>query len=294
MTWTKVWESVGAALIGWHYFNFCATELSSGDIYALEGTYYDKNLKKDIHKWKKIGGPGKKFVNDYHFLYRLSPNGDKVEMNLAHQGKPTQWLAIRNEPTDDIYCGPTGLVIKPSINKIGNTKLFQHPNIEKLLGGPTKDLPLAVGGVVGEFAQAERHLICIHPNSMEVYKYNFDPNKPFAWTSLGGPGKDASAGKIYAGGSRFYATHKGTGDIYLYKQAKIWEKIGGPGFMFAVDQFSGKLYRLSPSKDKVEVWTDKTGIWDQVGGPAESIFAGPPRNLLATNSKNELWATQLP
>jgi len=76
-----------------------------------------------------------------------------------------------------------------------------------------------------------------------------------------------------------YATDRSSGDIYKYKGQ--WEKVGGPGAMFAADH-SGHLYGLSPDKSTVVEYVETSKKWKRIGGTADRIYAGGDK-LFATN-----------
>jgi hypothetical protein len=100
------------------------------------------------------------------------------------------------------------------------------------------------------------------------------------WLKIWGP-----VGSVFLGydpvkkSTIVYATNRSSNDIYRFTGK--WEKVGGPGAMFAADH-SGHLYGLSPDKSTVVEYVETTRKWERVGGKADRIYAGGDR-LYATN-----------
>jgi hypothetical protein len=102
--------------------------------------------------------------------------------------------------------------------------------------------------------------------------------KPEKWARIHG-----AARAIYAGGTDLFFADAKTGDIYKYnpKSTKNVKfdvegpvKVGGPGYTFTVDAFTGSLYGLSSDMKGIYAY-NKSGQWKKIGGPAKTIFAGP-------------------
>jgi hypothetical protein len=108
------------------------------------------------------------------------------------------------------------------------------------------------------------------------------------WQKIWGP-----VGSVYLGYDPakkmtvVYATNRSTKDIYKYTGK--WEKVGGPGAMFAADH-SGHLYGLSTDKSTVVEYVETSKKWQRIGGAAEQIYAGGNK-LYATNpNTGEIYA----
>jgi len=79
-----------------------------------------------------------------------------------------------------------------------------------------------------------------------------------------------------------YAVPSSGDGIYRYDGAPMtWTKVGGPGKMFALDDY-GQLYGLSPDGNGVYRYNGIPTKWTQIGGPAGVIYAGGGF-LFATN-----------
>lgn len=104
------------------------------------------------------------------------------------------------------------------------------------------------------------------------------------WSHIGGPADEVfDAPAPYDPTSVLYKTEPNannpniTGDVSIFTPGAGWQRIGGPGSMFAVSINS--LWGLTPNKDAIytrPVLRDAYGPqgWQQVGGPANTIIAG--------------------
>jgi len=78
----------------------------------------------------------------------------------------------------------------------------------------------------------------VSPDGNGVYRYD---GVPMGWTKIA---DQASA--IYTGGCGLYVVSGANKDIYCFHVLPyLWSRVGGPGRMFAVDDF-GRLFGLSP------------------------------------------------
>ena len=129
--------------------------------------------------------------------------------------------------------------------------------------------------------------------------YVFGYGEGEGWVKIAGPIYDGAIEWIYVGGfdDELYAISGDTGDLYNHTCGYLsageyvcaWEKIGGPGKMFAVDQ-GGNLYSLSPDGSGVWHYDGTPMQWTKIGGAAAGIYVGAHNRLYATNPTTfELW-----
>ena len=229
--------------------------------------------------WIPLGKPGKKYVtagiSSQSALFCLDFKG----VVYRFKGTPKDWESLggpENGKAFDIFGGPDGLLAVAD----GGTKDVYRWESKKgwtKIGGPGKEF------VIGKNSDEEFPMIFglspenSAPDERGVYQWSG------AWFKRGGP-----AGNIYISKSTLFATNPDTGDLMAKIKGK-WEKIGGPGHMFATDQL-GKIYGLSPDKKAVYKWMGIPNKWEEIGGAADKIFAGGDGFLFATNpDTKDLW-----
>jgi hypothetical protein len=278
--WKKIWGPIDTVVVGVDHTlkpwdskstTIYATQLSTEDVYQYQadGT------------WKKIGGPGKMFVTAglTGKLYALSPDGSGV---WRYEGTPMQWTKIGGA-AKEIYGGVCGLfATNPDTGDIYSYS--ETANSWKKIGGPGKMFAVGFDGIYG-----------LSPDGMKVFGYGEGEE----WVEIAGPIYDGAIDSIYVGGAgdELYATSADTGDLYHHTCGYLstgqyvcaWEKIGGPGKMFAVDQ-GGNLYGLSPDGSGVWHYDGTPMQWTKIGEAAADIYVGAPNRLYATNPTTfELW-----
>lgn len=261
--WEKISGPVEKVLVGYdqteQQTEVYAVFPEKRDIYAYAGT---------PGSWVRIGGPGKDFaVAETGQLYGLSEDGKSV---WKYSKNGSTWLKI-GETAAGIYGGENGLYATNPVSK-DLLKYDAAANSWSKVGGPGK--MFAVG--------AKGHLYGLASDGASVWKYDGTGTK---WTRIGGP-----AGKIYAGGSKLYATNPTTGEVFLYLGSpNNWKKIGKPGNMFSVDQ-QGNLYGLSPNSSQIWEYIAAQDKWIHIGGKAEAIVAGAYKQVFAIASISKtLW-----
>jgi len=257
--WKKIWgptSTVVASSVSWGQDVMTyAVPLAGDGIYR-----YDKTPMI----WTKIGGPGKMFaIDDTAHLYGLSPDGSGV---YRYDGSPMKWTQVGG-PAGAIYAGGNSLFATSPLN--GDLYEYQ--------GTPMKWAKI---GEPGKMFAVDRkgRIYGVSPDGNGVYRYD---GAPMAWTRIA---DQASA--IYAGGCGLYVVSGANKDIYCFHLVPyLWARVGGPGKMFAVDDF-GRLFGLSPDGSAVMrydgAW-NANSKWMPVGGAAGKIFAGGNGRLFATN-----------
>lgn len=278
--WEKIWGPVGTVVVSVDHTlkpwdskstTIYATQLSTEEVYQYQadGT------------WKKIGGPGKMFVTAglTGKLYALSPDGSGV---WRYDGTPMQWTKI-GEAAKGIYGGVFGLFATNPDN--GDIHSYSETaNSWKKIGGPGEMFAVGSDGIYG-----------LSPDGMDVFGYGEGEE----WVKIAGPIYDGAIERIYVGSvdDELYAISGDTGDLYHHTCGYLtpgqyvcaWEKIGGPGKMFAVDQ-GGNLYGLSSDGSGVWHYDGTPMQWTKIGGAAADIYAGASNRLYVTNPTTfELW-----
>jgi hypothetical protein len=265
--WKKIWgptSTVIASSVSWGKDVMTyAVPLTNDGIYR-----YDKTPMV----WTKIGGPGKMFaLDDTAHLYGLSPDGSGI---YCYDGSPMKWTQVGG-PAGAIYAGGNSLFATNSLN--GDLYEYQGTPMKwAKIGGPGKLFAVDRKG----------RIYGVSPDGNGVYRYD---GVPMAWTKIA---DQASA--IYAGGCGLYIVSGANKDIYCFHLVPyLWTKVGGPGKMFAVDDF-GRLFGLSPDGSAVMRYDGAWNAqykWTKVGGAAGKIFAGGNGRLFATNPKtNDLMS----
>lgn len=135
-----------------------------------------------------------------------------------------------------------------------SSKIFRDQLAAWLVGGPGDD-----------FASDGKHLFGIQPGGDKVWKYSGTPDE---WDPVG-----PAADRLYGGGGQLYARHKGTVSRYVHSTGKWQVMVRGlkSGDILDVDQREGDLYRLPADKQRVERLVK--GKWNEIGGPASTIYA---------------------
>ncbi len=111
-----------------------------------------------------------------------------------------------------------------------------------------------------------------------------------AWKKIWGPTDNVLASGVVGKTDLLVFAVPTSGDgIYRYDGTPMaWTKVGGPGKMFALDDY-GHLYGLSPDGGGVFRYNGTPMNWTQVGGPTGAIYAGGA-GLFATNPQSgEIW-----
>ncbi|MDH6580626.1 hypothetical protein [Kitasatospora sp. MAP5-34] len=128
-----------------------------------------------------------------------------------------------------------------------------------------------IGGAGAQFAiDGQRHVYALTPDKNAVMEWT---GVGQSWIQIGGP-----ASFIVGGTAGLIAAAPDTGNVMLFT-GNGWTQIGGPGAQFAEDD-QGNIYGLTPDKSAVMEWNGNQS-WTPIGGPADSIVAGPA-GLLAT------------
>ncbi len=269
--WTKIWGPT----------EFVIVDGETGLVYAkpiVKSTALNPEIADifrwdgEPDKWTPLGMPGKKYVtagrSPQSALFCLDFKG----IVYRFKGTPKDWESLgapENGKAFDIFGGPDGLLAVAESASKDVYRWESHKGWTRI-GGPGKEF------VIGKNSDEEFPLVYgLSPENSDpaergVYQWSG------SWHKRGGP-----AGNIYISRSTLFATNPGTGDLMAELKGK-WEKIGGPGQMFATDQL-GKIYGLSADKKAVYKWTGKPNKWKEIGGAADKIFAGGDGLLFATN-----------
>ena len=265
--WKKIWgptSYVVASSFSWGQDVMTyAVPLTGDGIYR-----YDKTPMV----WTKVGGPGKMFaIDDTAHLYGLSPDGSGV---YRYDGSPMKWTQVGG-PAGAIYAGGNSLFATNPLN--GDLYEYQGTPMKwARIGGPGKMFAVDRKG----------RIYGVSPDGNGIYRYD---GVPMGWIRIA---DQASA--IYAGGCGLYVVSGANKDIYCFHLVPyLWTRVGGPGKMFAVDDF-GRLFGLSPDGSAVMRYDGAWNAqykWTQVGGAAGKIFAGGNGQLFATNPQtNDLMS----
>ncbi len=102
------------------------------------------------------------------------------------------------------------------------------------------------------------------------------PKSGSGWKKIWGPTSSVLVSSVVGltGVTVIYAVPLSGDGIYRYDgKPMAWTKIGGPGKMFALNDY-GFLYGLSPDGSGVYSYDGTPGKWTQIGGPAGTILAG--------------------
>lgn len=164
---------------------------------------------EDAGLWKRIGGPGKKFV-----VGKSSDNNFKIEVfGLSPDDSPPatsgiyQWVGgwyKRGGPAANVYASHNWLF---ATNPVSGDILTLSPTGWKRIGGPGK--MFAVDGRGHVFGLSPENAVA---STKGVYQWSGTPNK---WKKIGGPG-----GQVYAGWDQLlFVTNPETGDLWHYRPA---------------------------------------------------------------------------
>ncbi|MBN1487643.1 MAG: hypothetical protein JW981_08375, partial [Anaerolineae bacterium] len=262
MTWKRVWGPVGVVLVGKAdvFYLTKGTNLSpTGDIYACRGS-----------GCVRVGGPGKGFVlaqidETGERLVGLAPDGSGVWLlqprhNTSLESFEPSWVQIRDF-TGTIFGGGAGLFATDPKNG----------DIYAYAGAPFAWTRIGSRG--DAFAVGAHTLYGLAPADEPeaqrgVYRWLGVPGE---WQQIG-----RHARNIYAGGEALYAVDPDKGDIYKYNGTPFdWTRVGGPGQMFAVDDW-GTLYGLSGPGSTAHTagvyrWRGAPGQWEKIGDLAHQI-----------------------
>lgn len=131
------------------------------------------------------------------------------------------------------------------------------------------------------FASDGSRIFGIQPGGERIWKYSGTPDK---WDPVG-PAADA----LYGGGGEVYARHKDSVSRYIQASDK-WELVVSgldPDDILDVDKKNGDLYRLPADRQRVERLVG--GRWNEIGGPASSMFAIHDGILAESPDGSAVW-----
>jgi hypothetical protein len=241
---------------------------TTGDIFRYDGS---------PGSWTRIGGPGHSFVANQRTVYALSMDRGGI---YEYMGKPEKWARIHG-PAGAIYAGGADLYFTDA--KTGDIHKYNPrstKNVKFDVEGPKK-----IGGP-GKFFTVDPFTGALYGLSLDMKGIYAYLNTPGQWKRIGGP-----ALKIFSGSSTnkfvhiVYAIHPQNNSLYRIYYNKNQEKnsqtrIGGPSTEFAVGQFEGLIWGLSPDRSGIYIRdlskVNKNGnySWEKIGGPAIRIFGG--------------------
>jgi hypothetical protein len=195
-------------------------------------------------------------------------------------GKPEKWARIHG-PAGAIYAGGADLYFTDA--KTGDIHKYNPrstKNVKFDVEGPKK-----IGGPGKTFA-VDPFTGALHGLSLDMKGIYAYLNTPGQWKRIGGQALTIFSG---SSGSKHvhivYAIHLQNNNLhkisYNEKQDKTTQtRIGGPSTEFAVGQFEGSIWGLSPDRSGIYIRDiskfnkDGNYSWKKIGGPAMRIFGG--------------------
>lgn len=138
-----------------------------------------------------------------------------------------------------------------------------------------------VGGPGDDFASDGTRIYGIQPGGQRIWKYTGTAD---TWEIVG-----PAADTIYAGGGRLYARHNGQVSSFAHSTG-AWEVVAkglSREDVLDVDRKTGDLYRLPADRQSVQRLVD--GRWDEIGGPASSLFAIHDAVLAESPDGSAVW-----
>ena len=166
----------------------------------------------------------------------------------------TNWVRYREHVASVIigYDSIEGVDLIYAVDS-NSGNIFQYngqPNSWKEIGGPGKKFVVANGRLYG-----------LSPDGSGIYLYSGSPGQ---WDRIGGASVD-----IYGGLAGLFAINPETQNIHSYQDGQ-WDKIGGPGKMFAV---GSQLYGLSLDGNGIYRYENSENKWRRIGDQAKAIYS---------------------
>jgi hypothetical protein len=310
-SWTPVRQAATSQIWGGGLYLFATTP--AGDVfrYGPEAGYLPG--APDNWVWRQAGGPGAAFAADgTGRLYGLTPDSQLIN---AYNGWDQSWRNISGAATSIAAGGQRvfrvagGLVSVfdegPSTSWIntgvaasrvvarGDMVAAIDPtngNVSRLTpspANPTSPPPwqrVEIGLPGSRFTvDSIGNIYGLTPGHDAVYKYqgvfDTDDARRMAWAFITG-----GAASLVAGGSQLFSVDPVNGNIRRYDGTQTPVVIGDPGAQFIADDF-GTLYAITPDKQKVTQYTGTGVAWNQIWGPAVTLYAGGNK-LYAINPAN--------
>ncbi len=137
-----------------------------------------------------------------------------------------------------------------------------------------------IGGSASAFAANNNgELFAIASDGNSIWQWGGSPDN---WVQIGGAAK-----MIFAGGKELYSTSPDTGDIYRYNHSAFdWTYVGNAGRWFVVNN-KGELFKISSDGESTWAWNGTS--WRQIGGAAQTIYAGGSELFITSPQTGEIF-----